>query len=105
MLEFLQAGKFIGSDWWNLPPARAQPDDLRRKPGPAGDEVREDARNIHEALYKTLEGLTDEQLNDPAQWPGMPAEWMPWDVIAGNTYRHYRDHSADLKQFIAHMVR
>jgi hypothetical protein len=103
MLEFLRAGKFGGSEWWNLPlheRNRLIYEENRSRPA---DEVREDARNIHEALYKTLEGLTDEQLNDPAQWPGMPTEWMPWQVVADNTYLHYRDHATDLKQFIARM--
>jgi len=101
MLDFLKAGKFIGSDWWNLPLHERNQliyEENRERPA---DEVREDARNVHEALYKTLETLTDEQLNDPAQWPRMPAEWQPWKIIADNTYLHYRDHSADLKQFIA----
>jgi hypothetical protein len=103
MLEFLVAGRFVGSDWWNLPLHERNQmiyEESRDRPA---DAVREDARNIHEALYKTLEGLTDEQLNDPAQWPGMPAEWTPWDLIADNTYRHYRDHTADLKQLIARL--
>jgi hypothetical protein len=101
MLQFLEAGKFIGSDLWNLPLHDRNQRVYEETRDLPADKVREDARNVHEALYKKLETLTDEQLNDPAQWPGMPADWMPWDVIAGNTYRHYRDHSADLKKFIA----
>jgi hypothetical protein len=105
MLEFLQAGKFVGSDWWNLPldeRNRLIYDESHDVPA---DKVREDARNAHEALFKMLETLTDKQLNDPARWPGMPKEWRPWQVIADNTYLHYRHHSADLKQAIAKMIR
>ncbi len=105
MLDFLQAGRFFGSDWWNLPlhdRNRLIYEENRDRPA---DEVREDSRNVHEALVKTIERLTDEQLNDPTQWPGMPSEWQPWQLIADNTYLHYRDHSADLKQAIARMTR
>ncbi len=103
MLNFLQAGRFVGSEWWNLSlheRNRLIYEESRDRPA---DEVRLHARNVHEALVKTLEGLSDEQLNDPAQWPGMPAAWQPWKIIADNTYLHYRDHTADLKQFIAAM--
>jgi hypothetical protein len=101
MLQFLEAGKFIGSDWWNLPPDERNKLIYDESHDVPADKIREDSRNIHEALVKKLETLTDEQLNDPAQWPGMPTDWMPWDVIAGNTYRHYRHHAQDLKKFIA----
>lgn len=103
MLDFLQAGRFFGSDWWNLPLHERNRMIYESSRDRAAHEVREDARNVHEALYKTLETLTDEQINDPARWPGMPAEWQPWQLIADNTYLHYRDHSADLKPFIARM--
>jgi hypothetical protein len=105
MLDFLQAGRFSGSDWWNLAldeRNRMIFEESRDRPA---DAVRQDARNVHEALVKTLEGLTDEQLNDPAQWPGMPSEWLPWQIIADNTYLHYRDHSKGLKRFIEGMTR
>ena len=104
MLEFLQAGRFTGSDWWNLPlneRNRLIFEDNRNR---SADDVREESRDVHEALVKMIETLTDEQLNDPAQWPGMPAEWQPWDVIAGNTYRHYQDHTSDLKKLIPDII-
>lgn len=43
-------------------------------------------------MLQQLEGLSEDALNDPAAFPGMPPEWMPWQVIAGNTYEHYTDH-------------
>ncbi len=105
MLEFLQAGKFTGSDWWNLPQDERNRLIYEESRDLPAEKVREDSRNVHEALVKTIETLTDEQLNDPAQWPGMPKEWRPWKIIAGNTYVHYRDHTADLKRAIATLTR
>lgn len=105
ILDFLQAGKFGGSDWWNLRLDERNRLIYEKSRDRPTDAVRQDARDVHEALYTMVETLTDEQLNDPAQWPGMPAEWQPWQVIADNTYLHYRDHSADLKRFISTIVR
>ncbi|MGE5603014.1 MAG: ClbS/DfsB family four-helix bundle protein [Nitrososphaerales archaeon] len=105
MLDFLRAGKFIGSDWWNLPLHERNRMIYEESRDMPAEKVREDARNVHEALVKTLETLTDEQLNDPAQWPGMPKDWQPWKVIADNSYLHYQEHSADLKRFLATLTR
>ncbi len=105
MLEFLQAGKFTGSDWWNLPLDERNRLIYEESRDVPAEKVREDSRNVHEALVKTIETLSDEQLNDPAQWPGMPKEWLPWQLIADNTYLHYRHHTADLKRAMATMNR
>ena len=105
MLNWLTAGRFGGSPLWNEPLDTRNNIIWQENRERAADNVREDSRNIHEALYKTLETLTDEQLNDPAQWPGLPADWIPWQIIADNTYDHYRDHSANLKEFILRQSR
>lgn len=103
MLDWLQAGKFIGSDWWGLPLDERNRKIYESMRDMSPEDVRQESRDVHEALVKTLETLTDAQLNDPAQWPGLPSDWPPWEVIADNTYLHYRDHSADLRRFIAGM--
>jgi hypothetical protein len=100
MVNWLRAGRFEGSPLWNLPfqeRNRMIWEESRERPAP---DVRQESRDVHEALVKTIETLTDEQLNDPALWPGMPTEWTPWDVLAGNTYRHYHDHAEDLKAYL-----
>lgn len=105
MLEFLQAGKFTGSDWWNLPQDERNRLVYEESRDVPAEKVREDSRNVHEALVRKIRTLTDEQLNDPAQWPGMPGELRPWQIIAGNTYLHYHHHAEDLRQALARMNR
>ncbi len=63
-------------------------------------EILAEAARIHAELMPTLATLSDAELNDPAHFAEMPAEWLPWDLIAGNTWRHYREHSADLRTFL-----
>ncbi len=103
MLEWFNAGRFTGSDWWNLPLHERNAKIYEEGRDMAADDVRQMSRDVHEALVKALEGLTDAQLNDPAAWPDFPGEWQPWRIIADNTYLHYQDHSADLKRFILEM--
>jgi hypothetical protein len=97
MLNWLRAGRFGGSPLWSQQLDERNRAIWEESRDRLAVDVRQDARDVHEALVRTIETLTDEQLNDPAQWPGMPAEWTPWEILADNTYLHYRDHSADLK--------
>jgi hypothetical protein len=31
----------------------------------------------------------------------MPADWLPWRIIAENTSEHYRDHAAIVRAWLA----
>ena len=59
-------------------------------------EVLSEANDIFAELRELLEALSDEDLNDPSRME-MPPEWQPWQVIAENTYEHYRHHRAALE--------
>ena len=36
----------------------------------------------------------------PLSSRSMPADWLPWRVIAGNTYIHYREHAQNLQDWL-----
>ncbi|HZD36808.1 MAG TPA: hypothetical protein VE130_16505, partial [Nitrososphaeraceae archaeon] len=55
---------------------------------------------IHQELIKAIQRLSDEDMNDPGRFENMPQDWIPWDLIAGNTYQHYEDHTQDLLDWI-----
>lgn len=62
--------------------------------------VLSDANRIHAEMMNVLAAVEEAELNDPARWKNWPeawsGEWMPWKVIASNTYEHYADHLPDL---------
>jgi len=47
-----------------------------------------------------LEGLKDAELHDPARFNDMPTDWVPWRIIAGNTYLHYLDRAQDIQVWL-----
>jgi hypothetical protein len=60
-------------------------------------EVLAEARSAWAELWPLLRALSEEELNDPALFTDMPAEWKPWEMIASNTYEHYQEHTAILR--------
>jgi len=65
------------------------------------DDVLAESQAVHTRLIEELETLPEEHLGNPARFADMPADWLPWQVIADNTYDHYRDHERDLGKWLA----
>ena len=63
-------------------------------------EVRTESARVFSQLLEQLEALPEDAYSNAACFPGMPAEWEPWFIIAGNTFNHYPDHTQSLKQLL-----
>lgn len=84
-----------GSDLWTL-----VQDERNRQVYEANkdrdlDEVLEEARLSYADLLAMIDDLTNEDLNEPERFEGMPPDWLPWRVLAGSTYKHYLEHADD----------
>lgn len=100
MLTMLRARDANGSDLWNLPlDERNAAIYAQNRDRTLGDVLAEGSDSYTE-LLAAVENLSDEDLNDPKRYRDMPADWVPWQVLAGNTYEHYRDHAASLRKWL-----
>jgi epoxyqueuosine reductase QueG len=105
MVGILEAMAFEGSPLWELPTDERNAIVYSENERRTLEDVLSEAAAVHSRLVELLEGLTDEELNDPAAFPGMPSEWAPWDVIASNTYEHYDGHAENMESWLdAHEV-
>ena len=89
-----------GSDLWDLS------DDERNeimyqqnKDRPLHDIVNEE-QQAYTALLEAIQALSDEDLNDPHRFKYMPQEWKSWQLIAGNSFKHYEDHMPSLREWL-----
>jgi hypothetical protein len=88
------------SPWWDMPTdKRNQLVYEENKDRPLAD-VMTEAHAVHAQLAELLPALTDTDLCDPGWFAGMPADWVPWDVIAGNTYEHYAAHAETVGKWL-----
>jgi hypothetical protein len=92
MIGLVQARALAGSELWDLPLHQRNDAIYRANRDRPLAEVRREAAEIYARLLDALETLSDEDLVDPGHFRGMPADWPPWQVIAGNTFEHYVDH-------------
>jgi len=59
-----------------------------------------EAQAVHAELLVEMRKLGDADLNDPSRYAGMPEDWVPWQILAGSTYRHYAEHTEDLENHL-----
>jgi epoxyqueuosine reductase QueG len=100
MIGILEARAFEGSPLWELPTDERNEIVYRENEGRPLDDVLSEGTAVHARLVELLDGLADDELNDPRAFPGMPPEWVPWDVIASNTYEHYDGHAEGMESWL-----
>lgn len=101
MLGVLHAHALAGSDLWNLPLDQRNAAIYEQNRGRDLADVLVESEQTFPQLIAAIAQLSDADLNDPARFPGMPSAWQPWDLIAGNTYGHYEEHTPDVQAWLA----
>ena len=96
----LNARSFVGSDLWALPLDERNAGVYEETRNMTLEEVRAESARVFPQLLELLEALPEDAYCDASCFPGMPAEWEPWFIIAGNTFNHYLDHTQSLKQLL-----
>jgi len=96
MVGLLQARAMVGSDLWNLPTDQRNAAIYAQNMSRLLEDVLSETGQVHAELLEALEALPEEYLTDPALFPGMPPDWQPWEIIAGNSYDHYPHHIPDV---------
>ncbi len=58
-----------------------------------------DSQRVHQELIQQVEALSEEDLTDPNRFEWMP-DWTLWQVIAGESYWHYRQHVPSIRAWL-----
>ncbi|HEY7126794.1 MAG TPA: maleylpyruvate isomerase N-terminal domain-containing protein [Ktedonobacterales bacterium] len=100
MVALLQTRTLAGSDLWNLPNAERNAAIFAQgRERPLQDVLRE-AQHVYAQLLEQARTLSDEEINDARRFQGMPEAWVPWRILAENTWEHYRDHAASIRVWL-----
>ncbi len=98
MVGMLKSRALVSSDLWELPLDERNAAIHDEVKDMTLQEVRAEADQVFTALVEQLEFLPAEAYTDSVHFENMPAEWMPWDVMAGNTFRHYAEHTDSIRR-------
>ena len=100
MVGLLQARRLAGSDLWNLPHAERNSIIYQQNRLRSLEDVLNESVTVYQQLRDLLEGLSDAELEDPHYFANMPDDWVPWQLVAENTYDHYHDHAASIQSWL-----
>ncbi len=69
------------------------------------DEVLDESRRVHERLYQVVATLPEQDLLEPQRFaryvePFWGKAIPLWEAIAGDSYRHYREHAATVRSWL-----
>jgi hypothetical protein len=101
MAGLLEGRALAGSDWWELPMDERNVMIFELYIDRPLDEVLEFAQQAYAHFLATFKPITNKELNDPARFEHMPPDWIPWKIIADNTYEHYRAHMPAIEEWLA----
>ena len=101
MVTLLQSRVFAGSNLWEVE-VDARNERIRQQflDRPL-QEVLDLGQSTYRDLVEAAQTLSDADLTDPHQFQGMPADWMPWQILAGNSFAHEQDHLPALRRWVA----
>ncbi len=99
-VELLQAHALAGSDLWNLPQDDRNAVVFEENRDRPLHEVLAEAQQVYAQLLVVLGTLSEEDLTDPRRFRNMPANWIPWKIIAGCSYEHYQQHTPSIRAWL-----
>jgi len=100
MVDLLRERSLDGSELWLLPHSERNEAIYRENSDRSLDDVLGEAKRVYEQLVAQVQKLSNEDLSDPARFANMPEDWVPGDVLAENSYRHYPDHITELREWL-----
>lgn len=101
MLGMLKMRALAGSELWDLPLDERNAVIFEMNRERSLFDLRAEAHLAFVELVQALEAMSEEDLTDPRRFLGMPLDWVPWQVLASNTYEHYEEHCRQLRALLA----
>ena len=97
MVTLIEARALVGSELWLLPPDERNKVIYEQNLKRPLASILTESTQIHQQLLDALSTLPDTiSLDSPADFENMPPDWIPWQIIASNSYKHYQAHLPDL---------
>lgn len=101
MVGVCRARALVGSELWQLTDEERNPIVVScYRDRPLAEIVAEE-RQVYAQLLAEVHRLCDTDLNDAGRFRDMPAHWLPWQLLAGNSFQHYQDHILPIRAWLA----
>ena len=90
----VQARALVGSALWQLSEDERNAAVFAENRGRDLDDVLTESREVFQQYLEAIGALSEEELNEPARFQGLPDGWRPWRILYDPT--HYQVHSRSI---------
>jgi uncharacterized protein (TIGR03083 family) len=101
MVGVCQQHALVGSDLWEMTDDERNPIMVSWYRDHSVQAVLAEEKQVYAQLLAEVQKLSEDDLNNPGNFREMPADWVPWKLIAGDTFKHYRDHMPTIREWLA----
>ena len=100
MVGIMQARALVGSDLWDLSQDERNDAIFADNRGRPLQEVLDESQQVYTQYLAGIQGLSDADLADASRFQEMPAEWIPWEMLASNCFEHYQQHIPAIRAWL-----
>lgn len=100
IVAVLQERALISSNLWNLTQEERNEAIYKKYLNSTLKEVLAESKETIHRLLDVIQSLSQDELINPRHYRNMPEEWVPWELIAENTYKHYQQHIRSLREWL-----
>ena len=97
----MQTRTLTGSELWNLPQDERNEAIYQQYRNQPFHDIISQEQQAYAEILAAAKTLSDEELNDPHRFKDMPGDWIPWQILAGNSFTHYPDHITSIRAWLA----
>jgi hypothetical protein len=101
MVPIMRTRELVGSELWELSDDERNEIVYQQNRDRPLQEILQEEQQTYADLFEAAQALSDEDLNDPHRFKQMPEEWVPWQIIAGCSFKHYQDHVPSIREWLA----
>jgi Mycothiol maleylpyruvate isomerase N-terminal domain len=98
-LGVAEAHAVVGSELWQLSQDERNAAVFEQNRRRELQEVLADAQQIFHRYFEAVAALSDEDLNDPRRFAGMPEGWRPWRILYDP--EHFAEHADSIRAWLA----
>ena len=95
---FIRARALVGSELWQLSDDERNAIVFQRERGRPLEDVLDNYGRSFDAYMSALEGLSEEDLNDPTRIRDMITGWRPWRILFDP--KHDDEHASDIEAWL-----
>ncbi len=104
MVGVMQAHALVGSDLWDLPEDERNAVVFAEQRDQPLHDVLTEEQQVYAQFLEAVQALSDEDFTDPHRFREMPEQWLPWQILAGCSFAHYRQHTPSIRAWLSSMA-